>query len=92
MCSRPILAGLSPFRPALIERLSESLNIRVIMRNQYDNIEKYFCQLVLLRPKLIVINIGICKVTGHIPGPGNNFRVPQAYKKNVSIIYWPLTV
>ena len=47
---------------------------------------------MLLRPNLIVINISVCNITGHILGLGNNFFVLQVYEKNVSVTYLTLTV
>ena len=41
--------------------------------NKYDNIKKYYCQLVLLKPKLIVINISIYNTISNILGSGTNF-------------------
>lgn len=92
VCFSSILVELSPFRLAPIERLYESLNIWVIMRNKHNNIEKYYCQEVLLRPKLIVININMYNVTRNIPGPIINFLVPQAHDENIFVTYWTLTV
>lgn len=37
--------------------------------------------MVLLRPKLIAINISICNIMAHIPGLGTNFPLLQAHKK-----------
>lgn len=56
------------------------------------NIEKCYYQLVLLKLKLIVINIGVCNVTGHIPDLNTNFLLVQAYIKNVSTTYVMLTI
>lgn len=76
----PILIRVSTSKLAPIKRLSESLNMQVIIKDKQSKIEKYYCQLVLLRPKLIIINIGLCNVTDHIPGPGIYFLISQVYE------------
>ena len=43
------------------------------MRNQDDNIEKYYYELVFQKFKRIVNNISICNVIDNIPGLGTNF-------------------
>ena len=42
---------------------------------------------MLLKPKLIVINISIYNITGYIPGPGTNFPLLQIHEKNVPATY-----
>lgn len=56
------------------------------MRDYYGNIEKYYCQLLLLRSKVTVIKISVCNVMGIIPGPDTNFQI-QTNKDLEYIIY-----
>lgn len=39
---------------------------------------------MLLRSKLIVINISICNITSNVPDPVTDFPLLQAHKENVS--------
>ena len=61
------------------------------MKDKHSNIEKYYCQHMLLKPKLTVINISICNVTDNISGLSINCQM-QAYKENVSVMYLTLTI
>lgn len=80
VCYHTIMAKMSPLRLAFQERLSKRLNIRITIKDLPGNIEKYYCQLVLLKLKLIVIKISIYKVTDNTPGLGTIFPI-QTYEK-----------
>lgn len=47
---------------------------------------------MLLKPKLIIINIHVCNIIGHIPNLGNNFTISAILEKNVSVTYLTQTV
>lgn len=44
-----------------------------MFKDEYDNIEKYYWQLMLLKLQFSVFHINIYKITNNVLGPNTNF-------------------